>query len=68
MSSPDLQTVVIACPNCGTRYQVPYATIGAAGREVQCAHENDLFEMDTFSLRTTAEQQRKLNRGSWIDA
>jgi predicted Zn finger-like uncharacterized protein len=37
MSSPDLQTVVIACPNCGTRYQVPYATIGAAGREVQCA-------------------------------
>lgn len=37
MSSPDLQTVVIACPNCGTRYQVPFATIGAAGREVQCA-------------------------------
>ena len=37
MSSPDLQTVVIACPNCGTRYQVPYGTIGAAGREVQCA-------------------------------
>jgi predicted Zn finger-like uncharacterized protein len=37
MSSPDLQTVVIACPNCGTRYQVPYATIGAGGREVQCA-------------------------------
>jgi predicted Zn finger-like uncharacterized protein len=37
MSSPDLQTVVIACPNCGTRYQVPYATIGTAGREVQCA-------------------------------
>jgi predicted Zn finger-like uncharacterized protein len=37
MSSPDLQTVVIACPNCGTRYQVPFATIGVAGREVQCA-------------------------------
>lgn len=37
MSSADLQTVVIACPNCGTRYQVPYGTIGAAGREVQCA-------------------------------
>jgi hypothetical protein len=40
----------------------------ALAREVQCAHENDLFEMDTFSLRKTAEQQRKLNRGSWIDA
>jgi predicted Zn finger-like uncharacterized protein len=37
MSSADLQTVVITCPNCGTRYQVPYGTIGHAGREVQCA-------------------------------
>lgn len=37
MSSPDLQTAVIACPHCGTRYQVPRATLGAAGREVQCA-------------------------------
>ncbi|HEX4299018.1 MAG TPA: MJ0042-type zinc finger domain-containing protein [Devosia sp.] len=37
MSSLDLATVVIACPNCGTRYQVPYGTLGAAGREVQCA-------------------------------
>lgn len=37
MSSPDLQTAVIACPNCGTRYQLPRAAIGAAGREVQCA-------------------------------
>lgn len=37
MSAADLLTVVIACPNCGTRYQVPYGTIGAAGREVQCA-------------------------------
>lgn len=37
MSSPDLQTVVIACPNCGTRYQVPIATLGLTGREVRCA-------------------------------
>ena len=37
MSSADLQTTVIACPNCGTRYQVPRSTLGAAGREVQCA-------------------------------
>jgi predicted Zn finger-like uncharacterized protein len=37
MSSPDLATAVIACPNCGTRYQVPRATLGATGREVQCA-------------------------------
>ena len=37
MSSADLATVVIACPHCGTRYQVPHATLGAGGREVQCA-------------------------------
>ena len=37
MSSADLATVVIACPNCGTRYQVPYGTLGPTGREVQCA-------------------------------
>jgi predicted Zn finger-like uncharacterized protein len=37
MSSADLATVVITCPHCGTRYQVPPATLGAAGREVQCA-------------------------------
>jgi len=37
MSSADLATVVIACPNCGTRYQVPYGTLGAKGRDVQCA-------------------------------
>ena len=37
MSSADLATVVITCPHCGTRYQVPHATLGASGREVQCA-------------------------------
>lgn len=37
MSSPDLQTAVIACPNCGMRYQVPYSTLGPAGRDVACA-------------------------------
>jgi predicted Zn finger-like uncharacterized protein len=37
MSSADLAIVVIACPSCGTRYQVPYGTIAAEGREVQCA-------------------------------
>src|SRR5262245_13380392 len=37
MSSANLAIVVIACPNCGTRYQVPYGTLGPAGREVQCA-------------------------------
>jgi predicted Zn finger-like uncharacterized protein len=37
MSSADLATVIIACPNCGTQYQVPFGTVGAGGRDVQCA-------------------------------
>ena len=31
-------TVVIACPHCGTRYQVPPETLGSRGRQVSCAH------------------------------
>lgn len=37
MQSPQAQTVVITCPNCGTRYQVTPDTLGAAGRKVSCA-------------------------------
>ena len=29
--------VVISCPHCGTRYQIPYTAIGAKGRSVLCA-------------------------------
>lgn len=38
MRSPQPATVVIACPHCGTRYQVPPETLGPAGRKVSCAH------------------------------
>lgn len=38
MRSPQPSTVVIACPHCGTRYQVPPETLGATGRKVSCAH------------------------------
>lgn len=31
-------TVVIECPHCGTRYQLPAEAIGARGRQVACAH------------------------------
>lgn len=37
MQSPQVQTVVITCPNCGTRYQVTPDTLGDAGRKVSCA-------------------------------
>jgi predicted Zn finger-like uncharacterized protein len=38
MAASQSQTVVIVCPHCGTRYQVPSETIGSKGRQVQCAH------------------------------
>jgi predicted Zn finger-like uncharacterized protein len=38
MVSPLPSHVVIKCPNCGTRYQLPPDTIGPQGRHVACAH------------------------------
>lgn len=37
MSSAQTALIVIVCPHCGTRYQVPPETIGK-GRQVACAH------------------------------
>ena len=38
MAAPQLNNVVIVCPHCATRYQVPADTVGSKGRQVQCAH------------------------------
>ena len=38
MVSPLPSTVVIECPQCGTRYQLPPEAIGQKGRKVACAH------------------------------
>ena len=38
MLSSQSALVVIACPHCGTRYQVPPETLGQSGRRVSCAH------------------------------
>ncbi len=38
MSSAQPQTIVIECPHCRTRYQVPPDTVGKDGRKVACAH------------------------------
>ncbi len=38
MRSPLPASIVIACPHCGTRYQLPPAAIGPDGRKVACAH------------------------------
>lgn len=37
MQSSQAHAVVITCPNCGTRYQVPPDALGASGRKVSCA-------------------------------
>jgi predicted Zn finger-like uncharacterized protein len=37
MRSPLPSSVVIACPHCGTRYQVAADALGLGGRQVQCA-------------------------------
>jgi len=38
MAAPQSKLVVIVCPHCSTRYQVPGETVGSKGRQVQCAH------------------------------
>lgn len=38
MPSPSFAMAVIACPHCGTRYQLPADRLGPGGREVQCAN------------------------------
>jgi predicted Zn finger-like uncharacterized protein len=38
MAAPQSKTVVIVCPHCTTRYQVPSDTVGPKGRQVACAH------------------------------
>lgn len=38
MVAPAPSTVVIECPNCGTRYQLPADTVPKQGRQVACAH------------------------------
>src|ERR1700712_4742312 len=44
MPASDAASVVIACPHCGTRYQVPYQAIGPKGRNVGCAHCGQSWE------------------------
>jgi predicted Zn finger-like uncharacterized protein len=39
-------TVVIACPHCGTRYQLPPEAIGPKGRDVACAHCGQTWHAD----------------------
>lgn len=44
MRSPLPATVIIACPHCGTRYQLPADMLGAGGRQVKCAHCGEAWQ------------------------
>lgn len=44
MAAPLPSTVVIECPKCGTRYQLPAETIGPRGRKVACAHCGETWQ------------------------
>lgn len=64
MRSPQPATVVIACPHCGTRYQVPPETLGPRGRQVSCAHcgkawmaEAQMAPPDDDKLFTPTEEE-----------
>lgn len=46
MRSVQPATIVIACPHCGTRYQVPPETIGSKGRKVACAHCGESWQAE----------------------
>lgn len=43
MAAPSPQSVIIACPNCGTRYQLRRETLGKK-RMVKCAHCQTAWE------------------------
>jgi predicted Zn finger-like uncharacterized protein len=50
MASALSSTVVIECPHCGTRYQLPPEAIGPKGREVACAHCGQTWHADAVKV------------------
>ncbi|MDP3314780.1 MAG: zinc-ribbon domain-containing protein [Devosia sp.] len=60
MRSPKPITVVIACPHCGTRYQVPPETLGKTGRKVACAHCGQSWMADPGSALPVPEPDDRL--------
>lgn len=57
MRSPQPLTVVIACPHCGTRYQVPPETLGPMGRKVSCAHCGKAWLAETHAPKPPDEDR-----------
>jgi predicted Zn finger-like uncharacterized protein len=53
-------TVIIACPHCATRYQVPPETLGSTGRKVACAHCGQSWMADPSTAIPVPEPDDKL--------
>jgi predicted Zn finger-like uncharacterized protein len=60
MRAPKPISVIIACPHCGTRYQVPPDTLGSAGRKVACAHCGQSWLAEPKSAQAVPEPDDKL--------
>jgi predicted Zn finger-like uncharacterized protein len=69
MASPLSSTVVIACPKCGTRYQLTSEALGPRGRKVSCAHCGETWQASrsvpsaTGASVPTADGQARANAG-----
>lgn len=50
MVSTAASTLVIECPQCGTRYQLPEGTISDNGRKVACAHCGETWTARPMAL------------------
>lgn len=60
MRSPMPITVIIACPHCSTRYQVPSETLGSAGRKVACAHCGQSWMAEPGAAMAVSEPDDRL--------
>ncbi len=67
MRSPKPMSVIIACPHCGTRYQVPPETLGDAGRKVACAHCGQSWMAEPGAAMPVAQEDRLFTEADEAD-
>jgi predicted Zn finger-like uncharacterized protein len=58
MVSPLTSIVVIECPHCGTRYQLPSEAIGPRGRQVACAHCGQTWQAKAVGVPEPRDDDR----------
>lgn len=60
MPSPLPTAVIIECPKCGTRYQLPPEAIGPKGRKVACAHCGETWQAKAVTPAKPKDDPDKL--------